>query len=242
MAQKYRSYSARRIIRKSRRNLIITSLLIIFLLYATINWILPGFVNILGTINNIIKQPSKINKTDQLNSTLAPPVLTIPYEATNSPDIDIGGYSNPNSKVKIFVDEKEVKTADVLDDGSFLAKEIALSPGTNNIFSKSVDEENRESLPSKTYQIIMDLEKPPLSISEPEDNKTISGDRKLKISGKTEPNAQIFINDSQIIVGKDGNFSKEVELSDGDNIFNIKSIDHASNFEEVSRKVIFQPN
>lgn len=242
MAQRYRSYSARRIIRRSRRNLIITFFLIIVLLYATINWVLPGFVNILGSINNIIKQPPNKDKADQLNSTLAPPVLTIPYEATNTAKIDISGYSNPNSRVKIFVDEKEVETVAVLDDGSFLAKDIALSFGTNSISAKSIDEYNEESLPSKTFKIILDLEKPPLSINEPEDNKIITDERKLKISGKTEQNAQIFINNSQIIVDKDGNFSAGMQLNDGDNIFNIKSIDRASNFEEVSRRVIFQPN
>lgn len=241
MAQRYRSRSARRLVRKSRRNLILTFLLIIALLYATINWILPSFINMLGVVNNIIKPSQKEVKVNQLNSTLAPPILSIPFESTNTAKINVGGYSNPNSKVKIFVDDKEITTISVLEDGSFMAREIGLSFGTNMIFSKSVDEEGKKSLSSKTFKIIFDNEKPPLSINEPEDNKNVAGEKKLKISGKTEPGAQVFVNNAQVIVDKDGNFSIEVQLSDGDNNFNIKAQDQASNFEEISRKVIFAP-
>lgn len=241
MAQRYRSRSARRLIRKSRRNLIITSILIIGLLYATINWALPSFVNMLGTIKSIVKLSQKGVKVNQLNSTLAPPILNIPFESTNTAEINVGGYANPNSQVKIFVDEREVATVNVLADGSFLAKEVDLSFGTNSIFSKSIDEEGKESLSSKTFKIIFDSEKPPLSVTEPEDNKNIQGERKLKISGKTESGAQVFVNNAQVIVDKEGNFSTIVQLTDGDNNFNIKAQDQASNFEEISRRVTFQP-
>ncbi|MBI3103783.1 hypothetical protein HYZ05_02495 [Candidatus Daviesbacteria bacterium] len=241
MAQRYRSYSARRLIRKSRRNLIITCLLIITLLYATINWALPSFVNMLGEVNNIVKPAPKRVKIDQLNSTLAPPILNIPFESTNTAKINISGYANPNAKVKIFVDDKAITTISVLEDGSFTAKEIDLNFGTNSIFSKSIDEEGKESLSSKTFKIIFDNEQPSLSVNEPEDNKNVAGERKLKISGKTEPGAQVFVNNAQVIVDKDGNFSTIVQLADGDNYFSIKAQDHAVNFKEISRKVTFQP-
>lgn len=239
MAQRYRSYSAKRLIRKSRRNLIITSLLIIGLLYATISWALPSFINMLGAVNNIIKPQAK--EVNQINSTLAPPILSIPFEATNTARINMSGYSNPNSKVKIFVDDKEVKTVDVLADGSFLAKEIELSLGTNTIFAKSIDEEEKESLNSKAFKIILDSEKPPLNVSEPEDNKNVTGERRLKIAGETEPGVQVFVNGIQAIVNKNGKFSLDVQLNDGENNFTIKAIDKASNSEEISRRVVFQP-
>lgn len=241
MAQRYRSRSTRRLIRKSRRNLIITSLLIIVLLYATISWVLPSFINMLGAVKSIIKPAPKELKLDRINSTLAPPVLNIPFESTNTAKINVGGYSNPNSKVKIFVDEKEVITVSVSEDGSFLAKEIELSLGTNTIFAKSIDEEGKESLNSKSFKIILDSEKPLLNVTQPEDNKNVAGERKLKIAGETEPGVQVFVNNIQAIVNKDGNFSLDVQLNDGENNFTIKAIDKASNSEEISRRVIFQP-
>lgn len=236
----YRSRSAKRLVKKSRRNLIITFILIFGLLYATITWILPSFINILGAVNNTLK-PSKGSNSEGVSITLAPPTLNIPFEATNTAEIDIKGYANPGAKVKIFVDDSEVKTVEVLEDGSFTASGINLSLGTNNIYGKTINEEEKESLPSKTFKIIFDNEKPSLSVSEPEDNKQVQGERKLKISGKTEVGAQVFINGNQLIVDQDGNFSTEVQLSDGENIFNIKAQDSASNFEETSRKVIFTP-
>lgn len=97
------------------------------------------------------------------------------------------------------------------------------------------------SLPSKTIRVIFDDEKPLLSVSEPEDGKSVSGERKIKIAGKTEPKSQIYINGSQIIVDNEGNFSSERALNDGDNIFTIKAVDASSNFSEISRRIIFNP-
>lgn len=231
--------SVRRVASKSKRNLLITFILIIGLLYLAIAWILPNFINFLGSFNSAIKQPKE--KTDDLSITLGPPVLNIPNESVNTSEIDIKGYANPNSKVKIFVDDQEVKIVDVTEDGSFNAQGISLALGTNNIYGKTIDENGKESLPSKTFKIIYDNEKPSLSISEPDDNKQIQGERKLKISGKTETGVQVFINNTQVIVDAEGNFSTIVSLNDGENNFNIKAQDSASNTEEVSRKVTYTP-
>lgn len=257
----YRSRSARRLARKSRRNFIITLLLIGFLLYATIQWILPTLITGLGFIRqNIIKStinPSQKNEASITeNASLAPPVLNIPYEATNTAQINIRGYGTPSSKVAIFLDDEKQDTVDVSSDGSFEFKNIPLVLGTNNIYGKSidpdfigVDENDKESLPSKTIKIIYDNENPPLEIFEPEDGKTIQGgdeqssssNRKIKIAGKTEPNARLYINDNQTVVDKEGKFESVQSLNDVENIFNIKSQDSAGNFTEISRRIIFQP-
>jgi len=140
------------------------------------------------------------------------------------------------------LDDENKDTVDVSEGGSFTFKNINLSLGTNNIYAKTVDDKNQESLTSKLIKIIYDNEKPSLTISEPEDGKKIQGgDKKVKISGNTEAGAQVFINDSQIIVDKDGNFSKELPLNEGDNNFNIKALDSATNRAEISRKVTYQP-
>lgn len=210
------------------------------LIYATIQWILPSLINGLSFINSIVRPSRKV--ITQESPSLAPPVLNIPYEATNTAQIEIRGYGIPNSKVAIFLDMEQVDTVDILEDGSFETKNIELKLGTNNIYGKSIDEKDQMSLPSKTFKIIYDNEKPPLNISEPEDGKKIQGgDKKVKISGTTEPNAQVFINDTLVIVNSDGNFTSEQTLNDGDNIFNIKAVDKASNFTEILRQVTYQP-
>lgn len=232
---------ARKLAKQSRRNFIITIFLILLFGYVSLTWILPFLINGIGFVKGNINPPKKVITNDQ-TPTLAPPVLNIPYEATNSSRIDIKGYGAPNSKVAIYLDDNKKDTQDIGDDGFFEFKNVQLVLGTNNIYGKSIDDKNQESLPSKTLKIIYDNEKPTLNISEPEDGKKIQGgDKKIKISGKTEKGAHIFINDSQIIVDKDGNFSQELTLNEGDNNFNIKAIDQALNTTEISRKIIYQP-
>lgn len=226
--------------KKSRRNFIITILLIGFLIYATLQWILPNLIGGIGFIKGKVKPVKNIQVSD-VSSSLPPPVLNIPYEATNTAQINISGYGTPHSKVTIYLDDKKFETTQVSDDGSFEIKNVTLALGTNNIYGKSLDDQDKESLPSKTIKLIFDNEKPALDISSPQDGQVIQGgDKKVVISGKTETNTQILINGSQVVVDKDGNFSSTLPLNDGDNNFTIRSVDKAGNFTEVVRKVVYK--
>lgn len=204
-------------------------------------WILPILITGLGFITGVVKPSHKSTIPITESASLAPPVLNIPYEATSTAQIDIRGYGTPNSKVIIFVDDDKKASTQVSDDGTFEIKNIQLVFGTNNIYGKSIDEKDRGSLSSKIIKIVYDNENPSLEISEPEDGKTVQGDRKIKISGKTEPQAQVSINENRVVVHSDGEFSTEYQLNDGENIFNIKSQDLAGNFTEITTRVVFQP-
>lgn len=243
MANRYTSRrSARRLVKKSQRNFIVTLFLIAIIFYATIKWILPYFVNSVGFVKNFFYSQEKTAEKITENAQLAPPILNIPFEATPTAEIDIKGYATPNSKVKLFLDDEEQKVVDVSENGDFVFQNISLSLGANNIYAKSLDEKNQESLLSKNIQIIYDNEKPTLNLSEPEDNKTIQGgDKKVKFSGNTEADAQVFINGNQVIVNKDGNFNTELSLNEGENTFSIKALDSATNEVEISRRVTYQP-
>lgn len=243
MAYRYHSRRAvRRLARKSRRNFFITLVIITILAYFSLTWILPNFIGGIGFIKTVVSPSQKSITQPSDNITLAPPVLNIPYEATNTTQINIKGFGTPNSKVKLYIDDESKQTTDVAEDGSFTFKDVTLGLGTNNIYGRTVDEKDKESLPSKTIKVIYENEKPILNISEPEDNKTIQGgDRKVKVSGKTDPGVNIFINGTQVIVDKDGNFSADQPLNDGDNTISIKAVSIASNITEVQRNVKYNP-
>lgn len=243
MAYRYQSRRAvKRLARKSQKNFIITLVITGILIYATFTWVLPAFIGSIGFIKNITSPQTKSVTQPSENVSLAPPVLNIPYEATNTAQIDLSGFGTPGSKVKLYLDDDLKQTIDVSSDGSFTFKDIALSLGTNNIYGKTIDDNGKESLPSKTIRLLYDNEKPSLTISEPEDNKTVQGsDKKIKVSGKTDPGVQIFVNGTQVIVDQNGNFSQDLALNDGDNIFSIKAVDIASNTTELQRKVIYTP-
>lgn len=240
---RYRSRrSVKRLARKSQRNFVITLIIIILLAYSTITWILPFFIGSISFVQNIIK-PTQNNVLKTLeNSTLAPPVFNIPFEATSTSQIDIKGYGTPNSKVKLYIDDESKQTTSVGDNGTFNFENVSLSLGTNNIYGTTLDDKDKESLPSKTIKLIYDSEKPTLNISEPEDGRKIQGgDRKVKVTGNTDPNVKVFVNDNQAIVDKDGNFTYDLSLTDGNNIITIKAIDTAANITELQRTVNYTP-
>lgn len=239
MKHRYQSRRAtRRLARRSRRNFLITIIGVILLAYFTLTWVLPYFIGSVSFVQNIIKPPQKKVVQTTNSSFLAPPVLNISYEATNSAQIDIRGYGTPGSKVKLYMDDDSKQTIDVSSDGSFNFENVTLSLGTNNIYGKALDDQDKESLPSKTIQLMYINGKPSLDLNEPEDGKKIQGgDKKVKVSGKTDPKVKIFINDTQVIVDKDGNFSADQPLNDGDNTISIKAVDIASNTTEEQRRV-----
>ncbi len=233
---------ARRLAHNSRKNFIITIILVLALSYVTLTYILPFLITSVGFVrNNGSTKPTIVN-TDANSISLAPPVLNIPYEATATAQIDIKGYAAANSKVKLYLDDENKGTADVSSDGDFTFQNINLSLGTNNIYATAMDDKNKESLPSKTIQVIYMNQKPNLEISEPDDNKIIQGgDKKVKIAGKTDNNVKVYINGSQIVINGDGSFESTQTVNEGDNIFNIQAVDLASNTQEVDRKVTYKP-
>lgn len=243
MAYRYRSRrSIKKLARRSRRNFVVTLIISTLLIYSTVTWILPSFIGSISFIKNIIKPTQKNILKSSENASLAPPVLNIPFEATNTARIDIKGFATPNSKVKLYIDDEPRQTTDVADDGAFNFENITLSLGTNNIYGTTFNTTNKESLSSKTIKLIYDNEKPPLNIFEPEDDKKIQGgDRKVKVAGQTDPGIKVFVNDNQVIVNSNGNFAYDLPLTDGDNTITIKAIDTASNITESQRLVNYIP-
>ena len=238
----YKLRSQRRLARKSKKNFITSIVIIIFLLFVTFQWILPAMINGVGFVKETVSPSKKTGENILEKASLAPPILNISFEATNTAQINISGYGTSGSKVELFLDDDKKDTVDVNEDGSFEFKKIPLFLGINNINAKTLDNDNHESLSSKTFKITFDNEKPLINLSQPEDNKKIQGgDRKVTISGNTEAGTQVYINGSQTIVNKDGNFSSDQNLNDGDNDFNVKAVDKAGNFTEISRRVNYQP-
>lgn len=237
----YRRRTVRKVSRRGKRNLFITIVLVFIILYVTFVWILPNFVNALGLITSFFKPHTKLISNISENPQLAPPVFNIPYEATNTAQIMIEGYAPPNSKVNLYIDDEKKQTEDVSSEGKFLFKDIQLSLGTNNIYGKTEDDQDKESLASKILQVIYDDEKPKLEVSYPQDGIEIHGERKVTIEGLTKPDVKIFINGSQIILDKEGRFRMDQSLNDGENIFVIKVVDKASNETETERRVQFTP-
>jgi hypothetical protein len=223
-----------------RTRFIVTTIVIGLFLYATVFWILPFFVSGVGLVTSVFKTTPEQKPVSE-DATLAPPVFNIPFEATNQEVIEIKGYATANSKVELYLDDELKDSLRVGEDGSFTFENVELVLGTNNIYGKTIDDSGKVSLPSKTIRITLDSEEPSLEVSEPEDGKSVQGERRLRIAGKTEVDAKVFINDSQTVVKSDGSFASEISLNDGENLITIKAVDKAGNTTDLGRKATFTP-
>lgn len=217
-----------------------TLIIVVIALYAIISWVLPTFIGSLSFLNHLKPTPKAVTQVAE-NPALAPPVLNIPYEATSTGIIAIRGYASPSTKVEIYVDDELKTTAPVQEDGSFTSDDISLSLGSNYIYGKTIDGNDNKSLASKTITISYSNEKPKLEISSPEDNQTVT-DNKITFSGTTDAGQNIIItvNGTRAIVSSDGNFSKTVNLNDGDNNISVIAINSTGNSTTISRKVTYQ--
>lgn len=228
--------------RKSRKNFFLTLIICGVLLYILLVWFIPTFIGGLSFLNRF-KNPGTTYKSVSESALLAPPVLNIPYETTNSATIYIRGYTMAETSVEIYLNDELKSTIKSTSDGSFISDPVTLDLGKNSISGKTIDVSGNKSYESKPIIITFSNEKPILEVNDPQDNLVITGgDKKVTVNGKTNSDKEIIvtINGNQAIVNSEGNFSQIVEINDGDNNISIIATDKAGNTTEVARKVTYQ--
>ncbi len=135
MRSSYKPRSLRTRERKVKRNIIVSFILGIVLLYLVIFWVLPALLGGISFINKFKGKP----KPDTIeDSAIAPPVLNIPFESTSSARMRISGYASTDSEVEIYIDDSLKTTAKTEFDGRFNSDFVELSLGTNNIYGQTV--------------------------------------------------------------------------------------------------------
>lgn len=199
-------------------------------------WVLPFIIGQLSFLNKREK-PVDVEAL-RLDEAIAPPVLYIPFEATNSASLPISGYAAAGSKVEVYIDEEIKAQVDTDSESKFTTSAISLNLVTNNINAVTIDKDNKKSLPSKNIKLYFSNEKPELSVSEPGDGTEIKGgDKKVKVAGKTDANNSVMVNGSTVIVGSEGNFETVVALNDGDNTLTIVASNSFGNSNQLQRLV-----
>lgn len=245
------SFSSQRAEVKARNKLIVTLIGVAIFGYVSFAWILPAFVGGMAVLTQSKDNKGPLPTPVAESAIVAPPVLNIPYEATNTATIKINGYSTPNTSVEIYIDNDLKTTVSTSSDGSFTTDDIPLNIGNNNISGKTIDDKGKKSLSSKPILITYLNEKPKLQIDQPQDNTTVNGsdeqsssaNKKVTVSGKVDPveGVTVTINGVQPIVGSDGSFSQTADINQGDNTITITATDMAGNTTQVTRKVTYNP-
>lgn len=171
----------------------------------------------------------------------APPRLEPLPEATNNPEIEIKGSTEPGATVVLNLNEGEQELL-ANKEGTFSYK-FSLIDGENSVLAYAVDSAGNESQKSKVVKIVYDDDPPELEITKPEDQSKYYGakQRQQVIEGVTEEGARVEVNQRITVVEADGSFSYATSLSEGENQFVVKASDKAENATEKTLTLHFSP-
>ncbi|MBI3070127.1 MAG: hypothetical protein HYY87_02375 [Candidatus Levybacteria bacterium] len=234
-----RSRLARRLEQQSKRNLLISALGILAVLFLLFKFGLPLLINFTLFISGFKNSQETAEKSV---SFVAPPVLNPLPSATNSAEVVISGSALQKQTVMLYLDGALVDKMKADKDGNFLFEEVKLTRGTNIIKARAMDEKGKESENSQQITVLFKSDLPLLTIDSPNEGQSFSKDDKTaQVKGKTDPGVKVTVNDFWAIVDESGNFSYQLPLRDGENKIKVIAVDEAGNKTETERKVNYSP-
>ncbi|GEM_PF-1166680 len=166
------------------------------------------------------------------------PILDTLPDATNSARLSISGFSVADGKILIFDNDEKVGETQP-EAGKFRYADFTLKDGNNSIAAKAVSSQGKESDFSQVKKVAFLQKEPRLDVDNPADGQTFSGNNRIRVSGKTDQNVQVYANGFLANTNPDGSYEIFVPLSGGDNNVEIKAVDLAGNTKIVKRKVTF---
>ncbi len=178
------------------------------------------------------------DQTTSDKSAVQAPILDDLPQATNSAKLVISGFLPADGKILIFDNDEKVGETKS-QAGQFKLEDFSLKPGTNNIAAKAVLGTGKESDFSIAKKVAFLEKEPTLEVTQPADGQTFSGNNRIRVSGKTDKDVQVYANGFLGNTSADGSFEVFVPLSPGGNNIEIKAVDLAGNSKVVTRKVNF---
>ena len=78
---------------------------------------------------------------------------------------------------------------------------------------------------------------PSLEVNQPKENQIIT-QREIEVSGKTDPDTVVKVNNQSVLLDEEGNFETKIGIFEGTNEIIIKAISRSGKETEVRRKII----
>ncbi len=159
--------------------------------------------------------------------------------ATNSAQVNIGGKVESLNTIEVFLNGSKTDDLDVKDKQDFSTTITGLQVGDNQIYFVGKLDQATTIKKSDIYTITYRNQKPKLEISDPQD-KLITPRDEIKVSGKTDSNISVTVNDAPVTVDSGGNFQTSVKLKEGENKIKIIVQDTAGNSDSKELTVKYE--
>ncbi|OGD87604.1 hypothetical protein A2870_02900 [Candidatus Curtissbacteria bacterium RIFCSPHIGHO2_01_FULL_41_11] len=164
------------------------------------------------------------------------PILDELPTATNSARLPIRGFSSDGKKVEIYHNGDKVGEVDV-SDNHFSYDGFRLKDGENEIYAKALSEASKTSDSSQTKKVIYSTKEPKLEIESPSEGQNFVGNNRIRVSGQTDPDAQVYANGFLASISGEGKFEVFVPVGEGETTIEIKAQDSAGNEKIEKRKI-----
>ena len=211
---------------------------IIVIIILLIKVAIPALVNF-SLFLATLRGDSNTSTSKNSQNYIMPPIFATTFSATNSATVSVNGTAAAKEQVILYVNNNPTDTTDVKDDGTFVFKNITLSPGINTIKAKA-KKDNKTSDFSDSFTISFANKQPTLTVDTPHDGDTYHQST-IQVYGKTDPDDKVTVNGFWAIVDVNGQYSYNLNLSQGDNQIKIISQDSAGNQSERDLKVTYNP-
>jgi hypothetical protein len=230
-----RSRLSKRLEQKSEKNLTLSILGIILVVFLVFKFGIPTLVNLSLFLSG---SGSKNETVTQGPSFIAPPVLDSFPEATSSANIIVSGIASKNQIINLYINDNLADTIKTDDNGKFSFKET-IKTGGNVIKAKAVMNKIESGF-SNTIITIFKSAPPSLNIDSPSDGQTFSKDQNtVDVRGTTDADVKVTVNGFWAITDSNGNFEYSLRLQNGDNAIKIAATDQAGNRNEKELKVTY---
>lgn len=175
------------------------------------------------------------------NVIVTSPILDPLPISTNSARLIVSGQAQKDRQIKLYVNDTKMGTQDTDSDGSFRFTNVKLSEGENDVRAVSISGDT-ESNSSRSQTVRYISKAPELTVDSPTDDQEVhGGDRKVTVSGKSDPGVQISVNGVFALSNSDGSFSFTLAIQEGDNTVTISATDDAGNHTDITRHVKYIP-
>lgn len=220
-----------------RRIYLLAGILIIFIIFMyTVG--LRLIIDCSLMLSGVNKNTKIIENVSSINNDFSNLLVDHPLTATNAASILLTGSVINFDQVEFHLNDEKIKDISPTD-GNFSEVINNLQKGDNKIFLIAKSSTDKRLKKSEVYEILYKNEKPKLEITQPID-QTKTSQQEIIISGKTNSETYMRINNRPVVVDSKNEFRSSEVLKEGENKFEIIAEDAVGNTETKQLTVIYQ--